>query len=91
MEERSNLDIFGEAPQHHPDVEGGDASMCPHLQMKRKRDQKMTEKATKKNEDNESESESSSEEEAAPRGGCPVMHQNGAKDPKLELFKPGYR
>ena len=79
----------------HPDVEGGDASQCPHLRfMKNKGEnpEKNNENTKEQqNKEQESDSDVSSDEDEAPRGGCPVLGAGKAKDPRLEILTPGFK
>lgn len=85
---------FGNAfnmPEAHPHMENGDASMCPHMQMKNKKLKKDEENMSRDDEAESSDSDISSDEENQPRGGCPVMNNSSAKDPRLEILKPGFK
>lgn len=77
-------------PEAHPEVQGGDESMCPHLQMMKKKGEKDEEDKSKKEDAESSDSDISSDEEDKPQGGCPVMNNKNAKDPRLEAVKPGF-
>ena len=90
--------LFEEVPLGHPDTQGQDAELCPHLQIKNRGAQK------KKNEGNfrslkliehsniktENEDDSESEEDDMPRGGCPVMNNSKSLNPKMEMMKPDF-
>ena len=86
--------VLTDAPKGHPMTEGADPSICPHLQNLKKAG-KPTSRVSRKYKDREpdnSDPETESEEEdQKPRGGCPVMNQNAAKDPSLEVIKPTFK
>lgn len=97
MEIHQNIENELNHPMGHPEMEGGDASQCPHLQFMNKSGQDPEKNANfskKKNTENEdygnSDSDVSSDDEEKPTGGCPVMGANKAKDPRLEILKPGF-
>ena len=87
----SNFKDEETAPLGHPSMEDGDPSQCPHLRMMGGKEATKKQKVKKNLQKEDSDSDSSSDEEEKPRGGCPVMNKNQAKDPKLEIFKPGYK
>lgn len=100
MEFEDNLETkFGHF-NGHPEMEGGDAEKCPHLQFLKKNptstqshsapDKNSQKKKNEQDEGKKVESDVSSDEEQ-PRGGCPVMGAGKDKDPRLEILSPGFK
>lgn len=86
------MEAYLNRPTDHPLTAEGDPSMCPHLQAQAKSGAKGAGASKKVPPKDNSASETESEdEEMIPQGGCPVMNNGQAKDPRLEIMQQGYK